>query len=149
MSANGIWNSIHALKKSVYDPSIKLNKQFDTEAQKKSQVDYYVLRKLYFCTIIVFRLDDLLSNIDRTFLHVPGVAHTTVARLQTWWHVTMKDTVLQTVTCEAPLLVPDCSPITPSLPFLICSSEKFLSFFVENLGWWCQRNFTVVFTIYG
>ena len=52
-SANGIWNSIHALKKSVYDPSIKLNKQFDTEAQKKSQVDYYVLRKLYFCTIIV------------------------------------------------------------------------------------------------
>ena len=53
MSGNGIWNSIHALKKSVYDPSIKLNKQFDTEAQKKSQVDYYVLRKLYFCTIIV------------------------------------------------------------------------------------------------
>ena len=51
----------------------------------------------------------------------------------------MKDTVLQTVTCEAPLLVPDCSPITPSLPFLICSSEKFLSFFVENLGWWCQQ----------
>merc|ERR1712002_74218 len=35
---------------------------------------------------------------------------------------------------EAPALVPDWRPICPSLPFLICSSVKFLSFLVAVLG---------------
>ena len=51
-------------------------------------------------------------------------------------------------TWEAPVLVPDCSPMVPSLPclespfhlvhggcsHLICSSVKFLSFLVAILG---------------
>ena len=38
------------------------------------------------------------------------------------------------VTWEAPLLLPDWRPMTPSLPWRICSSEKFLSFLVAILG---------------
>ena len=44
--------------------------------------------------------------------------------------------ILRCVLCtwDAPLLLPDCSPITPSRPWRICSSEKFLSFLVAILG---------------
>ena len=43
-------------------------------------------------------------------------------------------TRLTILTWEAPLLLPDWSPMTPSRPWRICSSEKFLSFLVAILG---------------